>query len=66
MDGLNGKEPTSEYREYTDGWLAGTQDKESGFIPPKYFGPIDNLPLKRGDEVIIPKGTKIYNTNLGG
>jgi hypothetical protein len=61
MAGLNGEDPDeldSRCEEYELGWLAGAEDREKGFQVPKYFGPCD-LPIRRGAEVTIPKGTPV-------
>lgn len=61
MAGLKGEEPSSNLQDYEDGWLAGAEDREklgSDPVLPKYLGPCET-PLKRGDEVSIPKGTTI-------
>jgi hypothetical protein len=62
MAGIQGEDPNPELdfsEEYSVGWLAGAKDKEAGIIPPKYLGPVDELPCKRGDTVTIPKGTPV-------
>lgn len=61
MDGLNGQDPdesASRCEEYAQGWLAGAEDRQNGFEAPEYFGPCE-LPIRRGAEVVIPKGTAI-------
>jgi len=61
MDGLNGADPNesaSRCDEYELGWLAGAEDRQNGFQAPAYFG-LCELPIQRGAEVVIPKGTKI-------
>jgi hypothetical protein len=61
MDGLEGEDPhetASKCEEYELGWLAGAEDREKGFQAPKYFGPCE-LPISRGSEVTIPKGTSV-------
>lgn len=61
MDGLNGEEPNesaSRCTEYELGWLAGAEDREKGLLPKQYMGPCE-LPIRRGAEVIIPKGTEV-------
>lgn len=55
MDGLRGVDPKSRYEEYEAGWLAGAEDREAGVSPEVYEAPM----FKRGDEVVIPKGTML-------
>lgn len=70
MAGLKGENPDevlAKSEDYSDGWLVGAEDRQrlldllvpEAEIVPKYLGPCTDLPLKRGDEVIIPKGTLI-------
>jgi len=65
MDGLTGKEPKNNlsYRgsEYDEGWLIGDQDRVAGVVAPKYLGHSyeSELPVKKGMEIIIPKGVTI-------
>lgn len=66
MDGLNGADPdesASRCDEYELGWLAGAEDRQNGFQAPAYFGPCE-LPIRRGAEVVIPKGTKIEHRGI--
>lgn len=61
MSGINGEDPDEEAAkcsEYELGWLAGYEDRGKGMLPQKYLGPCD-LPIHRGDEVVIPKGTAV-------
>lgn len=61
MAGLNGENPDeldSRCEEYELGWLAGAEDRENGIQADKYLGPCE-LPIRRGAEVTIPKGTKV-------
>lgn len=61
MAGLNGEDPdesAARCEEYELGWLAGYEDREKGIKPDKYLGPCE-LPIRRGAEVIIPKGTLV-------
>lgn len=61
MAGLNGEDPdesASRCDEYELGWLAGYEDREKGIRPSKYLGPCE-LPIGKGSEVTIPKGTEV-------
>lgn len=59
LDGLEGKDPTSKSDEYELGWLAGYEDKELGKKLAPFCGPVEKLPVKRGDRVTIPRMTVI-------
>lgn len=64
MDGITGADPDPKLEksnEYSDAWLIGVADREAGIEPSKYMDTLDRseLPVKRGDTVTIPKGTKI-------
>lgn len=72
MDGLNGLDPDPRLEghlhhgnnDYDLGWLTGCEMRESGFVVPKYFGYVDNLPTILCDsQVTVTKGTRI--TSLG-
>ncbi len=59
LDGIEGKDPTSKSDEYELGWLAGYEDREHGKKLAPFCGPVETLPVKRGDTVTIPRMTPI-------
>lgn len=64
MDGILGNDPDTTwdtYSEYNTGWLKGAAAKEQGVPAPKFL-PTDTLPVQRGMQVTIPKGTPIWGT----
>lgn len=76
MAGLKGENPDeamAKSDDYSDGWLAGATERDRRLalgvaeseIVPKYLGPCAELPLKRGDEVFIPKGTTVNTIHYG-
>ena len=65
VDGLSGKEPISDNRNYEYGWLAGAKDREEGKAPPRFLGRCNVLPFNQWDIVTIPKGTPIHSMSKG-
>jgi hypothetical protein len=66
LDALYGKDqdPEQTCSEYEEGYIVGLCDRDelaAGTQPPKFLGCYreDDLPIKRGQEVIIPKGTMV-------
>jgi hypothetical protein len=62
MDAFYGKDPEQTNPEYEEGYLVGLYDRDSlaaGTEPPKFLGHYaeENLPIRRGQAVVIPKGT---------
>jgi hypothetical protein len=70
MAGLKGQDPDSDLennRDYSIGWLTGSEDRSNGVLAPKFDSMTDlsTLPLRRGSEVIIKKGSKIHSMKDG-
>lgn len=64
MAGLNGEDPDENLQrleEYEAGWLAGYEDREKGVQSSSFLGPVEEFPIKRNAEVVIPKGTQIQH-----
>ena len=66
MDALYGKDQDPEHNssEYEEGFIVGLYDRDEipvGKRPPRFLGYYqeEDLPIKRGQEVIIPKGTMV-------
>ena len=60
LDGLAGRDPQAQSRDYETGWLHGTADRDAGKAPPT------ERPLPQpGDVVTIPKGTPIHSMQRG-
>ena len=63
LDGIEGNDPTSTSTEYELGWSAGYEDREKGLKLRPYCGPVENLPVKRGDTVTIRRITLVHRSN---
>lgn len=64
LDGILGRDPNPRLEGATDydaGWLQGQEDKNK----PEKLQVLEAPAVKKGDTVLIPKGTDIWSTRKG-
>lgn len=72
LAGLKGEDPDPEAglidSEYELGYLNGCQDRANGVTVPTYCGYVEkqDLPIRPGMTVVIPKGVQVRSTGPGG
>jgi len=64
LDGIQGRDPNPRLEgvpEYDEGWLRGEADRDN----PERLSVLDEVVIKKGDTVLIPKGTLRHSMKDG-
>ena len=71
VDALFGRKPDQASLSYENGYLHGLYDrdaelaKDPNWVPPQYLTLDNTPPFKKGDKVVVPKGTPVRRIGKG-